>query len=251
MNPDPQEPAEKTLRISEIYLSIQGESTFAGLPCVFIRLTGCDLRCSYCDTAYAFKGGDKMSFQEITKQIQRLSEPFNEKGNSRLPLIEFTGGEPLLQRGVIDLMKDLCDAGYTVLLETSGAHDISLVDPRVRRIVDLKCPGSGETHRNLPSNISHLTAIDEVKCVISSHEDYAWAKSQIKEHALDRKCPVLFSWAAPLSPEQKDSTLKPFPIDHTPISMKELVESIVTDALPVRFQLQMHKFIWSPDQRAV
>src|SRR5215467_3628188 len=133
-----------TLVISEIYLSLQGESTFAGLPCIFIRLTACDLRCSYCDTAYAFKEGNKKTFAEIMAEVKRLAEPFHSDTAQKLPVVEFTGGEPLLQKDSLPLMKLICDEGFTVLLETSGAHDISKVDPRVRRIMDLKCPGSGE-----------------------------------------------------------------------------------------------------------
>src|SRR3989442_8652001 len=134
-----------TLVINEIYLSLQGESTFAGLPCIFVRLTACNLRCSYCDTAYAFTEGRKLSLADIRQEIHRLATPFaKESGSRRLPLIELTGGEPLLQPNSIPLMKSLCDDGFVVLIETSGAHDISLIDPRVHRIMDLKCPSSGE-----------------------------------------------------------------------------------------------------------
>src|ERR1017187_2324188 len=152
------------LVINEIYLSLQGESTFAGLPCVFIRLTACDLRCSYCDTAYAFTEGKKMPLEEIRTEILRLVKPFSNSKlkteNSKLPLVELTGGEPLLQKNSLPLMKSLCDDGFTVLLETSGALDISQVDPRVRRIMDLKCPGSGEAERNRWENIAQLKSTD-------------------------------------------------------------------------------------------
>src|SRR3954452_12009414 len=142
----------ETLVVNEIYLSLQGESTFAGLPCVFVRLTACNLRCSYCDSAYAFTEGKKQTLEEILGEVRRLADPFanaeREKRKAELPLVELTGGEPLLQKNVLPLMKQLCDDGFTVLLETSGAHDISAVDSRVRRIMDLKCPGSGEVERN-------------------------------------------------------------------------------------------------------
>src|SRR5271170_4777017 len=155
-----------TLVINEIYLSVQGESTFAGLPCVFVRLTACNLRCSYCDTAYAFTEGRKMALPEITNRVQELARGFaNAPGTMRLPLVELTGGEPLLQKNSLPLMKALCDDGFTVLLETSGALDIAPVDARVRRIMDLKCPISGEVERNLFSNIAHLKSTDEIQFV--------------------------------------------------------------------------------------
>ncbi len=244
-----------TLVVNEIYLSLQGESTFAGLPCVFIRLTACDLRCSYCDTAYAFTEGKKKSLTEILEKVRELAIPyFNSKlktQNSKLPLVELTGGEPLLQKNSIPLMKSLCDDGFTVLIETSGAHDISKIDPRVRRIMDLKCPASGEVERNLFSNISHLKATDEIKFVISTVEDYEWAKEQIAKHDLEKICPLLFSWVHPLAPAQQSKVLKKVPAGLTPISRVELVEKIVADALPVRFQAQLHKIIWPPEQRGV
>ncbi len=173
-----------TLVVNEIYLSLQGESTFAGLPCVFIRLTACDLRCSYCDTAYAFTEGKKKSLAEILAEVKRLAKPFIEARtrDPKLPLVELTGGEPLLQKNSLPLMKSLCDDGFTVLIETSGAHDISKIDPRVRRIMDLKCPVSGEVERNRFANIAHLKATDEIKFVIGTVEDYEWAKQQIAAH---------------------------------------------------------------------
>ena len=256
-----------TLVVNEIYLSLQGESTFAGLPCVFVRLTACNLRCSYCDTAYAFTQGSKMAVEDVRAKIDELARPYgmtktegqrpkaDDSGVgllvSSLPLVEFTGGEPLLQANALPLMKQLCDDGFTVLIETSGAIDISKCDPRVRRIMDLKCPSSGESERMHWANIGHLRATDEIKFVIGTEQDYAWAKEQIITHSLERICPLLFSWVAPLLPHQQDKSLKPFPTDHTPISRKDLVERIVADALPVRFQLQMHKFIWPPDQKGV
>jgi 7-carboxy-7-deazaguanine synthase len=148
-------------------------------------------------------------------------------------------------------MKSLCDEGFTVLLETSGAHDISAVDRRVRRIMDLKCPSSGEVERNLWRNLSHLQSIDEIKFVIGTREDYEWAKQQIAEHKLETVCPLLFSWVHPLSPEQQDKSLKHVPTGQTPISRQDLAEAIIADTLPVRFQAQLHKIIWPPQQRGV
>ena len=215
---------EKTLTINEIYHSIQGESTWAGEPCVFVRLTFCDLRCSYCDTEYAFYEGKKQTLDEIVTAVAAF----------RCPLVEITGGEPLLQKSVFPLMTMLADAGHTVLLETSGAHDISGVDSRVHRIMDLKTPGSGESARNLFSNIEHLTERDEVKFVIGSREDYEWSREQVLRYALTQRCrAVVFS-----------------PIFGR-IDPREIVEWILADKLPVRFQLQMHKFIWTPAKRGV
>lgn len=244
-----------SLVVNEIYLSLQGESTFAGLPCVFIRLTACDLRCSYCDTAYAFTEGKKKTLEEIMAEVKRQAAPFSNSQlstlNSQLPLVELTGGEPLLQKNSLPLMQVLCDDGFTVLIETSGAHDISKIDPRVHRIMDMKCPSSGEVARNLSTNIAHLKATDEVKFVIGALEDYEWAKAQITAHRLDSICPLLFSWVHPLAPEQQSKVLKKVPAGLTPISRKDLAEKIIADALPVRFQIQQHKIIWPPEQRGV
>jgi 7-carboxy-7-deazaguanine synthase len=213
-----------TLTVNEIYHSIQGESTWAGRPCVFVRLTFCDLRCNYCDTAYAFYEGEKIPLPEILKRVRMFE----------CPLVEITGGEPLLQKNVLPLMTMLADAGMVVLLETSGAHDISEVDARVHRIMDLKTPGSGECERNLWSNISRLTGRDEVKFVIGSREDYEWSRERMREHALSQRCrAVLFS-----------------PIFGR-IQPREIVEWMLADKLEARFQLQMHKFIWSPTARGV
>jgi len=268
----------ETLTINEIYLSLQGESTFAGLPCVFIRLTACNLRCSYCDTAYAFTQGRKMSLAEITARVQELAAPFQQTVRGahappraagrasrpasriaadlqasafRLPLVELTGGEPLLQKNSLPLMKSLCDAGYTVLLETSGALDIGPVDPRVRRIMDLKCPSSGEVARNRWQNLALLKGADEIKFVIGTAQDYDWAREQLATHQLAKICPVLFSPVSPLQPHQQDKSLKKIPAGQTVLTRLQLAEKIIADALPVRFQLQMHKFIWPPDQRGV
>lgn len=243
------------LVINEIYLSLQGESTFAGLPCIFIRLTACNLRCSYCDTAYAFTEGKKMSLEEIRSNTHKLAAPFSNSKlktqNPKLPLVELTGGEPLLQKDCLPLMKQLCDEGFTVLLETSGAHDLSPVDPRVHRIMDLKCPSSGEVERNRWDNLKYLKATDEIKFVIGTWQDYDWMKQVIAEHKLNLICPLLISWAHPLSPEQQDKSLKKVPAGQMPISRRELAEKIIADALPVRFQIQMHKVIWPPAQRGV
>jgi 7-carboxy-7-deazaguanine synthase len=215
---------EKALTVNEIYQSIQGESTFAGRPCVFVRLTFCDLRCNYCDTEYAFYEGKKMPLNEIVDLVAKFN----------CPLVEITGGEPLLQKNVLPLMSILCDAGQTVLLETSGAHDIAKVDPRVHRIMDLKTPGSGEVKRNLWSNIEQLGGRDEVKFVIGSREDYEWAKDKIDKYGLTKRVhAVLFS-----------------PIFGR-IEPRQIVEWMLEDKLEVRFQLQMHKFIWPPTQRGV
>ena len=238
----------ETLVVNEVYLSLQGESTFAGLPCIFVRLTACDLRCSYCDTAYAFTEGKKTLLTEVRADIQRLAAPFS---NSKLPLVELTGGEPLLQKNSLPLMRQLCDDGFTVLIETSGAHDISAIDPRVRRIMDLKCPSSGEVARNRLENLAQLKSTDEIKFVIGTVEDYEWAKQQIAAHQLDVICPLLMSWVHPLTPEQRNKALKPVPVGHAPITRKDLVERIIADALPVRFQAQLHKIIWPPEQRGV
>jgi 7-carboxy-7-deazaguanine synthase len=212
-----------TLVVNEIYKSIQGESSWVGLPCVFVRLTACDLRCTWCDTAYAFYEGHRVSLDEIVDRVVKLD----------CPLVEITGGEPLLQAGVLPLMTRLCDLGKRVLIETSGAHDISGIDPRVVRIMDLKCPGSGEVARNLYANIAHLRAQDEVKFVIADRADYEWAREKLREHELSARCNVLFSpvWGR-LDPQR-------------------LVGWILEDKLPVRFQLQLHKLIWDPKQRGV
>jgi 7-carboxy-7-deazaguanine synthase len=212
------------LTVNEIYQSIQGESTWAGLPCVFVRLTFCDLRCTYCDTEYAFYTGTKRPLDEIFAEVIAFD----------CPLVEITGGEPLLQKNVLLLMERLCDAGRTVLIETSGAHDISGIDPRVHRIMDLKTPSSGECARNRWENIESLTRGDEVKFVLGSREDYEWARAQIHEHRLaDRVGTVLLS-----------------PVFGR-IDPRDIVTWMLADRLPVRFQLQMHKFIWDPRTKGV
>jgi 7-carboxy-7-deazaguanine synthase len=215
---------ERALTINEIYLSIQGESTWAGRPCIFVRLTFCDLRCNYCDTEYAFYEGKKQTLKQILDAVAGFG----------CPLVEITGGEPLLQKNVLPLMSMLCDAGHTVLLETSGARDISPVDSRVHRIMDLKTPGSGEVNKNLWSNVDHLTLRDEVKFVMGSREDYEWSRDKVDRYSLAARChAVLFS-----------------PIFGR-VDPRQIVEWILADKLDVRFQLQMHKFIWSATQRGV
>ena len=215
---------EGKLKINEIYLSVQGESTWAGLPCVFVRLTGCDSRCSYCDTEYAFYEGSRKSLDEVFDEVLRFE----------CPLVEITGGEPLLQKNVLSLMAALCDADRTVLIETSGAHDISGIDPRVHRIMDLKTPSSGEVARNLYANIALLNHRDEVKFVIGSRDDYEWSREQIERHQLANRVKAVL-----LSPV------------FGRIEPREIVEWMLEDRLSARFQLQIHKFIWEPRARGV
>lgn len=212
------------LVINEIFFSIQGESTHAGQPCAFVRLTGCNLRCNYCDTEHAFYEGRKMTVREILAQLDSYG----------CNLVEITGGEPLLQDGVHQLVASLLKDGRTVMMETSGASDVSRLNPRVIKIMDLKCPGSGEASRNLWSNLEHLTSRDEVKFVLSSREDYEWARDVISRHNLaSRVNAVLMSCA------------------FERLSREKLAQWILEDRLPVRFQLQMHKHIWPPDTRGV
>lgn len=204
------------LRITEIFYSLQGESNLVGLPTVFIRLTGCPLRCGYCDTSYAFKGGEWMSCAEVLAQVSAYAARY----------VMVTGGEPLAQRECLPLLRALCDTGYRVSLETSGAVDISGIDSRVARVMDLKTPGSGEMERNLYSNIEHLTAQDQVKFVICNEADYTWAQQQLEKWALSDRCEVLFSAAQGL-------------LDAT-----QLADWVLRDRLPVRFQIQLHKYLW-------
>ena len=214
---------DETLRITEIFVSIQGESTFAGLPCVFVRTTGCPLRCRWCDTAYAFAGGDTMTLEQVQARVLDYG----------VPLVEITGGEPLSQAGVLPLMTALCDADRTVLLETSGALDIAPVDDRVRVVMDIKCPDSGEQERNLAANLVCLKPTDEVKFVVASRRDYEFARAQVETHDLARRCSVLLSTV------------------FGEIDRRQVVEWMLADRLPARFQLQMHKFIWPPNQPGV
>ncbi len=204
------------LRVTEIFHSIQGESTRAGLPTVFVRLTGCPLRCQYCDTAYAFHGGTVMSFDEILDAVAGFEPAF----------VTVTGGEPLAQKNSTELLRRLCDQGYSVSLETSGAMDVSEVDPRVMRIVDIKTPGSGEVGRNQLENLEHLTSNDQIKFVICDRDDYDWACSLMKERELSSRCEILFSPS------------------HGQLRPDTLADWILADRLPVRLQLQVHKYIW-------
>jgi 7-carboxy-7-deazaguanine synthase len=210
------------LRITEIFHSIQGESTWMGSPCTFVRLTGCPLRCVWCDTEYAFHGGDRMTLDEIVDRVIAIGTP----------LVEVTGGEPLAHRNAFELVRMLCDRDFTVLVETSGAFDIAPLDARAIRIMDLKCPGSGESERNLWSNLDHLTARDELKFVIADRTDYDWARSVIAERGLDSRV--------------RDGRLRA--IHFSPvwnrIDFQDLAAWILEDRLPVRFQIQQHKVIW-------
>ncbi len=208
------------LRITEIFHSLQGESNTVGLPTVFIRLTGCPLRCVYCDTAYAFTGGEKIGIDAIITQAEQYGTPY----------ITVTGGEPLAQPGCLELMTKLLDKGYVVSLETSGALDVSKVDQRVVKVMDIKTPSSGESSRNCYQNIEYLTAKDQVKFVIGNDSDYDWSKSILTEYDLPNLCEILFS---PVMGQQNPT---------------ELAEKILKDRLPVRFQLQLHKILWDDAQ---
>ncbi len=212
------------LVIHEIYASIQGESSFAGLPCTFVRTTGCNLRCSWCDTPQAFHGGEKLSRAEVLVRALAFDTP----------LVELTGGEPLLQPAVFPLMAELCDAGKTVLIETSGERDISPVDPRVHRIMDLKAPGSGEESKNRWENLTYLTLRDEVKFVLTDRADYDWARDVVSRESLATRVKhVLFS-----------------PV-HGVLDPQELVAWTLADKLPVRVNLQLHKYVWGAQTQGV
>lgn len=214
------ESRQLSLRITEIFHSLQGETRTSGLPTTFVRLTGCPLRCQYCDTAYAFSGGEIMSLQAIAEQV----------AGYRPRYVCVTGGEPLAQPNCLPLLVQLCDVGYQVSLETSGALDISQVDERVSRVVDLKTPGSAEVSRNRYENIEWLTRNDQVKFVICSREDYEWAVSKLIQYRLDERAgEVLFSPS------------------HGQVSARELADWIIADNLPVRFQLQLHKQLWNDE----
>lgn len=205
-----------SLRLTEIFCSLQGEALAAGLPTVFVRLTGCPLRCHYCDTAYAFTGGRRHAISDILDQVAAHG----------VPTVCVTGGEPLAQKDCTVLLTALCDAGYAVSLETSGAFDISAVDARVARVVDIKTPESGEVHRNRWENLPLLRRHDQVKFVIGSRADYEWACARVQEHGIDQRCTVLFS------PEQPR------------LAPRDLADWIVADRPPVRFQVQLHKLLW-------
>jgi 7-carboxy-7-deazaguanine synthase len=212
------------LVIHEIYASIQGESSFAGRPCVFVRTTGCNLRCSWCDTPQAFHGGTRMARDDVLAQALSYGTP----------LVELTGGEPLLQAGVLPLMRALCDAGKVVLIETSGERDISHIDPRVHRIVDLKAPGSGETEKVRWENLECLGERDEVKIVLRDRADYDWARDVLSRHALAQKVGEVL-----LSPV------------HAVLDPRTLVQWVLDDRLPVRVNLQLHKYVWGQHTQGV
>jgi 7-carboxy-7-deazaguanine synthase len=212
-----------TLLIHEIYRSIQGESTFAGLPCVFVRLAVCDARCVWCDTPHAFGQGSHWDLDKVLEEVRR----------HQCPLVEITGGEPLLQPEVLALMSRLADLGLTVLLETSGAHDVGRVDPRVHIIMDLKCPDSGECAGNRWENLALLKPADQVKLVVASRVDFEWAEAVIRRHGLDNRLTVLLSPAFGF------------------VSPRQLAEWLLVSGLHVRMQLQLHKHIWDPQARGV
>ncbi|HRI65889.1 MAG TPA: radical SAM protein [Polyangium sp.] len=215
---------EETLVVHEIYASVQGESSFVGIPCTFVRLTGCNLRCAWCDTEQAFYGGKRMRREAIREEALRFGTP----------LIELTGGEPLLQPGAIPLLREFCEAGRTVLVETSGEADVSRVDPRVHKIMDLKAPGSGESHRNRWSNLLFLTKRDEIKFVLADRIDYEWMRAVINERQLNALgCTLLASpvWGK--------------------LNPKDLVEWVLADGLNVRVQVQLHKVIWGATAQGV
>lgn len=215
---------EDSLVVHEIYASIQGESTFAGLPCTFVRTTGCNLRCAWCDTPQAFYGGTRMKRGDVLARALATNTA----------LVELTGGEPLLQPGALPLMAELADAGRTVLVETSGEADVSRVDPRVHKIMDMKAPGSGESHRNRLANLAHVTPRDEIKFVLASREDYEWMRATLREHALPSRTPKLLA-----------STVL------GKLATRELARWVLEDRLAVRVQLQMHKYIWPPETPGV
>ena len=210
------------MRITEIYQSIQGESSYAGLPCVFVRTTGCDLRCSWCDSEFTFTGGTRMSVDEIMTEVARFD----------CRLVELTGGEPMLQAEIYELATRLADSGYRVLIETGGHRDLSKLDDRVIRIMDLKCPASGECDKNLWSNLELLRPIDEVKFVIADRGDYEWARQVIRDKGLEDRVGLLVSTAFGL------------------IAPEKVVEWMLEDKLRARFQLQLHKYVWEPTERA-
>ena len=211
------------MKVTEIFHSIQGESSYAGQPCVFVRLTGCPLRCTWCDTAYAFYGGTELRLRDIMDRVRSF----------RCRLVEITGGEPLAQPDVFHLVTALCDEEFEVLIETSGAIDISPVDPRARVILDIKCPASGMTDRMDWENLKRLKTSDEVKFVIKDRADYDWASATLLHYGLAKRLSVLFS---PVFGE---------------LDPKQLAEWILADRLPVRFQMQLHKYIWDPNMRGV
>ncbi len=220
---------EPFLRITEVFHSIQGESTWAGLPCTFIRITGCPLRCTWCDTTYSFQGGDRRTLASLVEEAETIGTK----------LVEITGGEPLVHANAFELIRMLLDRDFTVLIETSGAVDIAPRDPRAHVIMDLKCPGSGEVERNMWSNLDHLTGRDEIKFVVADQTDYEWAREVIRDRKLDDRVATGTLKALLISPV------------HDSVDLKQLSEWILEDRLPVRFQLQLHKFIWDAQTMGV
>lgn len=217
-------PRAERLKVNEIFYSLQGESTFAGRPCVLVRLTGCQMRCAWCDSEHSFYEGQWLSRAEVLAAVARFG----------CPLVELTGGEPLLQPGALPLLADLCDAGYQVLLETGGGLDISGVDPRVHRIVDVKCPASGESAANHWPNLEVLSPRDELKFVLADEGDYRFARALVVERDLAARCAAIH-----------------FSPVHGRLEAVQLAEWILADRLPVRLQLQVHKLLWGPERRGV
>jgi 7-carboxy-7-deazaguanine synthase len=232
--------AEPFLRVTEIFHSVQGESTWAGLPCTFVRLTGCPLRCVWCDTAYAFQGGERVTLDGIVAEVEALGTP----------LVEITGGEPLAHPNAVALADRLLERGFTVLVETSGAFDVSALDPRVHKIMDLKCPGSGEVERNLWSNLERLTARDEVKFVVADRADYEWARSVVRERGLDRRVRAGDLKALLISPVRAIPGDAAAQVERGP-ALEDVAAWILEDGLPFRFQIQLHKLIWGADRKGV
>jgi 7-carboxy-7-deazaguanine synthase len=230
---EPTVAAEPFLRVTEIFHSVQGESTWAGLPCTFVRLTGCPLRCVWCDTAYAFHGGERMTLDRI---VERAREWRAARGTA---LVEVTGGEPLAHPNAFPLVGRLLDEGFTVLVETSGALDVAPLDPRAHKIMDLKCPGSGESQRNLWSNLDRLTARDEVKFVVKDRADWDWTARTIVEHGLDERMRAGALRALLVSPVWGE------------VDLEALAGWILESRLPVRFQVQLHKLIWGAARTGV
>ncbi len=218
------------LRITEIFYSLQGEARDSGYPTVFVRLTGCPLRCTYCDTTYSFEGGTRIALDDILATVKSYGDQIGH--------VCVTGGEPLAQPNCIPLLQALCDAGYVVSLETSGALDVSMVDQRVSRIVDLKTPASGEMHRNLLPNLPILTKHDQIKFVIADRQDYEWSRDMLKQHALDQIVGEV--WFSPAFAIEKGQV-------RLPAVARDLADWIVADRLPVRFQLQLHKLLWQDE----
>ena len=221
--------SEPFLRVTEIFHSIQGESTWIGVPCTFVRLTGCPLRCEWCDTEYSFYGGKRMTLESIVERVRDIGTP----------VVEITGGEPLIHRNAFRLAETLLDEGYTVLVETSGAVDVAPLDSRAHKIMDLKCPGSGESSRNRWENLDHLTPRDEVKFVVRDRRDYEWTRRVVEERGLARRV--------------RDGELRALLVSPVwdEIELRDLGDWILEDGLPLRLQVQLHKLVWGPETKGV